>query len=85
MTPEAAIALLDGKSLLILARSNGKTHMLNTAKETAIAALEKQIEIEPVIEVKQGMTFRKCPKCGRVLFSDAYCGDCGQKVKKAVK
>lgn len=45
------------------------------------ACIEKQIEKEPVIETMQGMNVRKCPECGRVLFSDRYCGDCGQLIK----
>ena len=45
-------------------------------------AVKKQIEKEPVIETMQGMNVRKCPECSRVLFSDRYCGDCGQLIKQ---
>ena len=48
----------------------------------ACDAMQKQVAKEPATETKQGMTFYKCPNCGRALFSDKYCGDCGQKIKR---
>lgn len=45
-------------------------------------ALEKRIPEEPVIVTKQNVNFAQCPDCGRVLFSDKYCGDCGQAIKR---
>ena len=45
-------------------------------------ALEKQIAKAPNIIEKQGMEFPHCQRCGRVVFSDKYCGDCGQLIKR---
>lgn len=47
-----------------------------------LAELEDRAEpMEPVVEVLQKVKCRRCPKCGRTLFKDKFCGDCGQAVK----
>ena len=47
-----------------------------------LAELEDRAEpMDPVVEVLQKVKCRRCPKCGRTLFKDKFCGDCGQAVK----
>ena len=47
-----------------------------------LAELEDRAEpAEPVVEILQKVKCRRCPKCGRTLFKDKFCGDCGQAVK----
>lgn len=77
MTPEEAI-----EELRLFVDHKAYTDAFQDMCKTAIAALEKQVAKEPATETNQGMTFYKCPNCGRALFSDKYCGDCGQKIKR---
>lgn len=50
-----------------------------------LAELEDRAEsAEPVMVNlinSSGTKYRRCPKCGRTLFKDKFCGDCGQAVK----
>ena len=80
MTPEKAKRIIHPDTILDVFSKNFRVACL-----VACEALEKQIAKVAVIVTKQNLNFAQCPECGRTLFSDKYCGDCGQKVKKAVK
>lgn len=77
MTPEEAI-----EELRLFVDHKAYTDDFQDMCRTAIAALEKQIAKAPNIIEKQGMEFPHCQRCGRVVFSDKYCGDCGQLIKQ---
>ena len=47
-----------------------------------LADLEDREEpAEPEIVTMQNVEYRKCPVCGKTLFYDKYCPNCGQAVK----
>lgn len=80
MTPEAAIKILNSQIHIDCTFDLAVQELY--ARMVACEALAKQIAKEPVIEMKHGMNIKKCPECGRALFSDRYCGDCGQLIKQ---
>ena len=80
MTPEEAIKILNSQIHIDCTLDLAVKELY--ARAVACEALEKQIAKEPAIETMQGMTVKKCPVCSRVLFSDKYCGDCGQLIKQ---
>lgn len=49
-----------------------------------LAELEDRAESADPVMVNfinsSGTKYRRCPKCGRTLFKDKFCGDCGQAV-----